>query len=404
MRQKISFVLFRRRAVNDAIVQTSTDGQTDRRIISAGSDSIGHLTSLLRCLENGVLLCQHANNVNDAARKAYSLKVVLPPPNFYLEDCKYRYDARPQTFNARDNVSQFIKWARRVVGVREVLMFESDDLILRKNEKNFLLCLLEIARFGSKFGVSVPAIIQLEDEIEREIQRDKQSEIMSFTELRRQQREEEKQLKTHSASHGKYSKLLKLVRHEHQHETSRNIYNTFSLSHSNGANWLRQRISRIPKLTQSDRKKRSSGEESNETSSSTEMTMTNNVGKKKEPESSRTLSEFETKVEMPTSSSQLHKTVITLRRALSHSSASFLLLLGRSNDGYVLLCPTLSRRSTRRRKVSHRRKWNDHFHSSESTNRKIISVAERVFSLLSRFFVTMLWYVSAAVGIPWRII
>ncbi|CAF4816716.1 unnamed protein product, partial [Rotaria magnacalcarata] len=80
-----------------------------------------------------------------------------------------------QTFNARDNVSQFIKWSRRVVGVREVLMFESDDLILRKNEKHFLLCLLEIARYGSQFGVSVPAIIKLEDEIEREIQRDKQT-------------------------------------------------------------------------------------------------------------------------------------------------------------------------------------------------------------------------------------
>ncbi|CAF5103226.1 unnamed protein product, partial [Rotaria magnacalcarata] len=92
--------------------------------------------SFLECLENGVLLCQHANNVNDAARKAYSLKLAPRPlSTSTLENCKYRPDARPQTFNARDNVSQFIKWSRRVVGVREVLMFESDDLILRKNEK-----------------------------------------------------------------------------------------------------------------------------------------------------------------------------------------------------------------------------------------------------------------------------
>ena len=262
----------------------------------------------MNILENGVLLCQHANNVNDAARKAFALKLVSAPPSSHLENCKYRYDARPQTFNARDNVSQFIKWSRRVVGVREVLMFESDDLILRKNEKNFLLCLLEIARYGSRFGVSVPAIIQLEDEIEREIQRDKQSEIMSFTELRRLQREEQqKSHQIHSSTHGKYSKLLKLVRHEH-HETSKNVYNTFSLSHSNGANWLRQRISRIPKLTHLDRKKRLSGDESNETSSSTEMN-TNTISKK-ESELSRTLSDCDHRVTIPTSSSsQLHKTV-----------------------------------------------------------------------------------------------
>lgn len=84
--------------------------------------------TFLECLENGVLLCHHANNVNDAALKSSSIK---------LDYCKYRADARPRTFNARDNVSQFIRWARHSAGVREVLMFESDDLILRKNEKKF---------------------------------------------------------------------------------------------------------------------------------------------------------------------------------------------------------------------------------------------------------------------------
>ena len=51
-------------------------------------------------------------------------------------------------------------------------MFETDDLILRKNENNVILCLLEVARFGSKFGIEVPTIIKLEQEIEAEIQRE----------------------------------------------------------------------------------------------------------------------------------------------------------------------------------------------------------------------------------------
>ena len=233
-----------------------------------------------------------------------------------LENCKYRSDARPQTFNARDNVSQFIKWSRRTVGVREVLMFESDDLILRKNEKNVLLCLLEIARYGSQFGVSVPVIIKLEDEIEREIERDKQSEILSFTELRRLQRDEHLRAHANSSSHGKYSKLLKFVRNEHQDssasDSSKNIYNTFSLTHSNGANWLRQRISRIPKFTHHYGKKRHSSEESNDSTTCSEATPT--VMSSNGPQMSRTLAEEETRPEAASTTSQLHKTVRTLEQ------------------------------------------------------------------------------------------
>lgn len=54
----------------------------------------------------------------------------------------------------------------------EVLMFETEDLVLRKNEKNFVLCLLEVARRSSRFGMSAPTLIQMEEEIEEEIRED----------------------------------------------------------------------------------------------------------------------------------------------------------------------------------------------------------------------------------------
>jgi hypothetical protein len=53
-------------------------------------------------------------------------------------------NARPETFFARDNVHNFITWSRKL-GIFECLLFESDDLILRKNEKNVILCLLEVS-------------------------------------------------------------------------------------------------------------------------------------------------------------------------------------------------------------------------------------------------------------------
>lgn len=84
-------------------------------------------------------------------------------------------------------------------------MFETNDLVLRKNEKNFILCLLEVrnyrckprhilyslslyhkylcislkslkfnkvARRGSKFGVPAPVLVQMEEDIDNEIERD----------------------------------------------------------------------------------------------------------------------------------------------------------------------------------------------------------------------------------------
>ena len=52
------------------------------------------------------------------------------------------------------------------------MLFETDDLVSRKNEKSFILCLLEVARIGFKVGMPTPLIIQLEQEIDREIEND----------------------------------------------------------------------------------------------------------------------------------------------------------------------------------------------------------------------------------------
>lgn len=61
-------------------------------------------------------------------------------------DVRYLAAAKPGTFFARDNVSNFIAWCRKDLGVIECLLFETEDLIARKNEKHVILCLLEVAR------------------------------------------------------------------------------------------------------------------------------------------------------------------------------------------------------------------------------------------------------------------
>ncbi|NXA54116.1 GA2L2 protein, partial [Nothocercus julius] len=129
--------------------------------------------TFMKVLETGAALCAHANNVTHVAaafaracpERARRLR--LPATGVTCNDA-----AQSGTFQARDNVSNFIRWCRREMDIKEVLMFETEDLVLRKNEKNFVLCLLEVARRASRFGMSAPTLVQMEEEIEEELRQE----------------------------------------------------------------------------------------------------------------------------------------------------------------------------------------------------------------------------------------
>ncbi|XP_053310808.1 GAS2-like protein 2 [Spea bombifrons] len=121
-------------------------------------------------LETGSVLCQHANHVTQVARE-FSVEYPVQARKLQLPNSGVKFNAlaQPGTFLARDNVSNFIQWCRKEMDIKDVLMFETEDLVLRKNEKNFVLCLLELARRASRFGMSAPMLIQMEEQIEEEI-------------------------------------------------------------------------------------------------------------------------------------------------------------------------------------------------------------------------------------------
>ncbi|XP_050620866.1 GAS2-like protein 2 [Macaca thibetana thibetana] len=130
-------------------------------------------TNFLQVLETGLVLCRHANAVTDAAlaflAEAPARAQKIPMPRVGVS-CNAA--AQPGTFQARDNVSNFIQWCRKEMGIQEVLMFETEDLVQRKNVKNVLLCLLELGRRAWRFGVAAPTLVQLEEEIEEEVRRE----------------------------------------------------------------------------------------------------------------------------------------------------------------------------------------------------------------------------------------
>ncbi|XP_073527895.1 GAS2-like protein 1 isoform X2 [Phyllobates terribilis] len=129
--------------------------------------------TFLEALETGYTLCQHANNLNRLARDfktqypdaAATMRLPQKEVTFQVKG------ALPGSFLARDNVSNFIGWCRKELGIPEVLMFETNDLVLRRGEKSFVLCLLEVARRGARFGMPAPTLIQMEEEIEEELSR-----------------------------------------------------------------------------------------------------------------------------------------------------------------------------------------------------------------------------------------
>ncbi|CAH6775808.1 GAS2-like protein 2 [Phodopus roborovskii] len=130
-------------------------------------------TNFLQVLETGLVLCRHANTVTEAALAFLAeapdraQKIPMPQAGVFCNGA-----AQPGTFQARDNISNFIQWCRKEMGIQEVLMFETEDLVLRKNVKSVLLCLLELGRRAWRFGVAAPALVHLEEEIDEELRRE----------------------------------------------------------------------------------------------------------------------------------------------------------------------------------------------------------------------------------------
>ncbi|XP_062399731.1 GAS2-like protein 2A [Sardina pilchardus] len=142
--------------------------------------------TFMESLETGCALCRHANNVNRAALdfvSSFPKTALRMPKKDVVFQCR---NVIPGSFLARDNVSNFIGWCRQELGIKDVLMFETNDLVERCNEKNFVLCLLEVARRGAKFGMLAPMLIQLEEEIEEEIRDQENLREQSQENLREQ--------------------------------------------------------------------------------------------------------------------------------------------------------------------------------------------------------------------------
>lgn len=125
-------------------------------------------------LDNGIHLCRLANMIQKAAEKYLSENVdpALKMPEF-VPTYKER-GATHGSFVSRDNVANFIRWCREF-GIQDVIIFESEDLVLHKFQKPVILTLLDVARRASKFDIEPPDLVIMEEQIDEEIALEQQA-------------------------------------------------------------------------------------------------------------------------------------------------------------------------------------------------------------------------------------
>jgi hypothetical protein len=136
--------------------------------------------TLMSALQSGQLLCQVAGKINASEKKANPSRKLPPPPlrplaqrqqSMHMKKKKQKKNRRDFTlflpshplikyylcffffcffcfvfvsdaFHCRDNIVHFLEWAR-AFGVPAAVLFEADDLVEQKNEKQVLNCLME---------------------------------------------------------------------------------------------------------------------------------------------------------------------------------------------------------------------------------------------------------------------
>jgi len=126
--------------------------------------------SFLKVLDTGVVLCRLVEAIQEHVEglrkegKLDQLKLEQPVP---MVPIKCKKTAEHGSFFARDNAANFITWCREFK-IEEAVLFESDGLVMHRDEKLVVLTLLEVARRVAKLGMQSTQLAMMDMSIDNE--------------------------------------------------------------------------------------------------------------------------------------------------------------------------------------------------------------------------------------------
>lgn len=145
--------------------QTTMDLPADSYTADDG-DPASIVEKFFDSLQSGLLL---GNMVTKCAPKTLEYKTATKGMQFR--------ETAAGTFHARDNIYYFGQCCLKL-GLHHVNIFEVEDLVLRRSDRNVVNCLLGLARVGAQNGVKPPQVIQFELDIEAMEAEDKVADAM----------------------------------------------------------------------------------------------------------------------------------------------------------------------------------------------------------------------------------
>lgn len=90
----------------------------------------------------------------------------------------YHANAQPASFQARDNVASFLDLCVNKYGMKRSDVFESDDLVARKNPKAVALTIIQLSRAAQvQHSIQPTSSVQLEQEIHQQKQDDHEDPV-----------------------------------------------------------------------------------------------------------------------------------------------------------------------------------------------------------------------------------
>ena len=118
-------------------------------------------------LKSAVSLCKLAKLIQAAAaKKQPATGEPRRHPRVPLTEirCDFSVASTFQKFRSMSNAANFISWCKNVEGVH--IIFESEGLVSKKDERSVILCLLDLARVAEKLGMDSPELVKMEREID----------------------------------------------------------------------------------------------------------------------------------------------------------------------------------------------------------------------------------------------